>query len=35
VPNADHFILADSISPAWIKGPPLATIGAHNFYRVN
>ncbi|MEO5622079.1 MAG: cell wall hydrolase [Dokdonella sp.] len=35
VPHADHFILADSISPNWIKGPPLATIGAHNFYRVN
>lgn len=35
VPNADHFILADSASPAWIKGPPLATIGAHNFYRIN
>jgi spore germination cell wall hydrolase CwlJ-like protein len=35
VPNADHFILADSASPNWIKGPPLATIGAHNFYRIN
>ena len=35
VPNADHFVLADSASPAWIKGPPLATIGAHNFYRIN
>jgi spore germination cell wall hydrolase CwlJ-like protein len=35
VPDADHFVLADSVSPAWIKGPPLATIGAHNFYRVN
>jgi len=35
VPNADHFILADSASPGWIKGPPLTTIGAHNFYRVN
>jgi spore germination cell wall hydrolase CwlJ-like protein len=35
VPHADHFILADSTSPNWIKGPPLATIGAHNFYRIN
>lgn len=35
VPNADHFVLAESASPAWIKGPPLATIGAHNFYRIN
>lgn len=35
VPNADHFVAADSTSPAWIKGPPLATIGAHNFYRIN
>lgn len=35
VPNADHFVLADSAWPGWIKGPPLATIGAHNFYRIN
>ncbi|HEY0178414.1 MAG TPA: cell wall hydrolase [Dokdonella sp.] len=35
VPNADHFVAADSASPDWIKGPPLATIGAHNFYRIN
>jgi spore germination cell wall hydrolase CwlJ-like protein len=35
VPHADHFVTADSISPSWIKGPPLATIGAHNFYRLN
>ena len=35
VPHADHFVLADSASPAWIKGPPLATIGAHNFYQIN
>ena len=35
VPHADHFVLADSVSPSWIKGPPLATIGAHNFYRTN
>lgn len=35
VPDADHFILADSSSPDWAKGPPLVTIGAHNFYRIN
>jgi spore germination cell wall hydrolase CwlJ-like protein len=35
VPNADHFVVADSASPGWIKGPPIATIGAHNFYRIN
>ena len=35
VPKADHFVAADSASPAWIKGPPLATIGAHSFYRIN
>jgi spore germination cell wall hydrolase CwlJ-like protein len=35
VPHADHFVVADSVSPSWIKGPPLATIGAHNFYRIN
>ena len=35
VPHADHFVLADSVSPSWIKGPLLATIGAHNFYRTN
>lgn len=36
VPDADHFILADMPhTPDWIKGPPLATIGAHSFYRVN
>ena len=35
VPNADHFVAVDSASPAWIKGPPLATIGGHNFYRIN
>lgn len=34
VPDADHFILADSASP-WSKGTPIATIGAHSFYRVN
>lgn len=36
VPNADHFVAADSpTSPAWVNGPPLATIGGHNFYRIN
>jgi len=35
VPNADHFVAADSAYPGWIKGPPIATIGAHNFYRIN
>lgn len=35
VPHADSFVLADSASPSWIKSPPLATIGSHNFYRIN
>lgn len=35
VPNAYYFVVADSVWPAWAKGPPLATIGAHNFYRIN
>ncbi|MBX3688113.1 cell wall hydrolase [Dokdonella sp.] len=35
VPHADHFVLADSVSPNWVKAPPLTTIGAHNFYRIN
>ena len=35
VPHADAFVTSDSASPYWIKGPPLATIGAHNFYRIN
>ncbi|MGA9343259.1 MAG: cell wall hydrolase [Rhodanobacteraceae bacterium] len=35
VPHADHFVVANSVSPDWITGPPLATIGAHSFYRVN
>ncbi|HEY6545761.1 MAG TPA: cell wall hydrolase [Dokdonella sp.] len=34
VPDADHFILADATS-YWAKGEPVATIGAHNFYRIN
>ncbi|MBN8727370.1 MAG: cell wall hydrolase [Xanthomonadales bacterium] len=35
VPHADSFVVSDQVSPRWIKGPPLATIGAHSFYRVN
>ncbi|MEO8460300.1 MAG: cell wall hydrolase [Dokdonella sp.] len=35
VPHADHFATVDTVSPAWMRKPPLATIGAHNFYRVN
>ena len=35
VPHADSFVVADSAHPNWINGPPLATIGAHNFYRIN
>ncbi|MGA9422036.1 MAG: cell wall hydrolase [Rhodanobacteraceae bacterium] len=35
VPHADHFVVANSVSPDWISGPPLATIGAHSFYRAN
>lgn len=33
VPDADHFVVTDT--PAyWIDGPPVATIGAHAFYRL-
>lgn len=35
VPHAYYFVVADSAWPSWIKGPPLATIGAHNFYSIN
>lgn len=35
VPDADHFVAGDIASPAWSKGPPIATIGAHSFYRIN
>ncbi|HOX71378.1 MAG TPA: cell wall hydrolase [Dokdonella sp.] len=35
VPNADHFVAEEHASPAWMKGQPLAVIGAHSFYRVN
>jgi spore germination cell wall hydrolase CwlJ-like protein len=35
VPGADHFIAVNSTSPSWIKEPPLATIGGHNFYRTD
>ncbi|MCK9538477.1 cell wall hydrolase [Dokdonella sp.] len=34
VPHADSFATVD-IAPYWTKGPPLATIGSHSFYRVN
>jgi len=35
VPGADHFVAEEIASPAWIKGQPLAVIGAHSFYRIN
>ena len=35
VPDADHFVAEEHASPAWMKGQPLAVIGAHSFYRVN
>ncbi|MBX3700884.1 MAG: cell wall hydrolase [Dokdonella sp.] len=35
VPDADHFVLAESTTPAWIKGAAATTIGAHNFYHIN
>lgn len=35
VPHANSFVSVDLRSPTWIKGPPLATIGSHNFYRIN
>lgn len=35
VPHADSFVTTDTAAPNWTKGPPLATIGAHNFYRIN
>lgn len=35
VPEADHFVAAEHASPHWMKGEPLAVIGAHSFYRVN
>jgi spore germination cell wall hydrolase CwlJ-like protein len=35
VPDADHFVAEEHASPPWMKGQPLAVIGAHSFYRVN
>ena len=35
VPDADHFVAEEKASPAWMKGQPVAVIGAHSFYRVN
>jgi spore germination cell wall hydrolase CwlJ-like protein len=35
VPDADHFVAEEHASPLWMKGQPLAVIGAHSFYRVN
>lgn len=35
VPHANSFVATDIVTPYWVKGPPLATIGAHSFYRVN
>lgn len=34
VPHADHFVAGET-EARWIKGPPLTTIGAHSFYRIN
>ncbi|MEO8803282.1 MAG: cell wall hydrolase [Rudaea sp.] len=35
VPRADHFFASDSPPPPWAKGPPLAVIGDHSFYRAD
>lgn len=35
VPHADSFVASAISSPVWANGQPLATIGAHDFYRVN
>lgn len=35
VPHADHFFASDTPAPLWAKGPPLAVIGDHSFYRAN
>ncbi|TAH41024.1 MAG: cell wall hydrolase [Gammaproteobacteria bacterium] len=35
VPKANHFVAEAKASPSWMKGEPLAVIGAHSFYRVN
>ncbi len=35
VPHADHFFASNSPAPDWAKGPPLAVIGDHSFYRAD
>jgi len=35
VPHADHFFASDTPAPPWAKGPPLAVIGDHSFYRAD
>lgn len=35
VPQADHFFVSNTPTPAWAKGSPLARIGEHSFYRVD
>lgn len=35
VPRADHFVAEQYASPNWIKGAPVAIIGAHSFYQIN
>ncbi len=35
VPEADHFFASDTSRPDWAKGPPLAVIGDHSFYRTD
>lgn len=33
VPGAKYFVAYNSVSPNWLSGEPVATIGAHAFYR--
>jgi hypothetical protein len=33
VPGAKFFIAFANTSPNWLRGEPVATIGAHAFYR--
>jgi len=33
VPGAQYFIAFANTSPSWLRGDPVATIGAHAFYR--
>jgi len=33
VPGAKYFIAFANTSPTWLRGDPIATIGAHAFYR--